>query len=430
MLKSIDELKDLTKKHTEYRGKCLNLIAAENLVSKTVRWYLTTDFGHRYNTFFDDPMKRNYLGQEFVALVETKARETSQKLFNCKHVELRPLGGQMAGNAVITALTKPGDVVFETPEEGGFLGHEVCARLISANLLKNSLEIDTVEYDTKTTDINFEIMGEKIKEKKPKLIICGTSQPLFPESLERLRSIADEVGAYIAYDASHVMGLIAGKQFFNPLDNGADVMMGSTHKTFPGPQGGIILSNNEEIFRRIRLEIYPPIVTNHHANRVASLGAAFLEMLEFGEAYHEQIIKNSQALGKALYDLGFKALYPEFNFSRSHVVLVDVKEFFSGSEAASLLQDANIITGITTTPIDTERGTKKNGLRIGTQEITRAGMKEKDMSEIALFFKRTLMDKENPKEVSRGVEKFTAQFNKIHYTWDDNTPAYRLIDRF
>lgn len=428
MFKSIDELKDLTKKHTEYRGRSLNLIASENLVSKTVRWYLTTDFGHRYNTFFDDPMKRNYLGQKYVALIETKARETAQKLFSCKHVELRPLGGQTAGDAVIMALTKPGDIVFETPEEGG--GHEVCTRLIKTNLTKNSLEIGTVEYDTKTADFNLEVMGKKIKEKKPKLIICGTSQPLFPESLEKLRSIADGVGAYIAYDASHVMGLIAGKQFFKPLDHGAHVMMGSTHKTFPGPQGGIILCNDEEIFKRIRVSLYPALITNHHANRVASLGAAFIEMIEFGEAYHEQIIKNSQALGKALYNLGLKALYPEFNFSRSHVVLVDVKEISNGSEAASLLEAANIILGATTTPIDAERGTKHNGLRIGTQEITRAGMKEKDMSEIAIFFKRTLMDKDNPKEVAKNVEIFTANFNKIHYTWDEETPAYNIIENF
>ena len=305
MFKSIDELKDLTKKHTEYRGRSLNLIAAENLVSKTVRWYLTTDFGHRYNTFFDDPMKRNYFGQKYIALVETKARETAQELFGCKHVELRPLGGQSAGDAVIMALTKPGDVVFETPEDGGFCGHTVCTRLVQTNL-----------------------------------------------------------------------------------------------------------------------------ITCHHANRVASLGAALIEMLEFGEAYHGQIIKNSQALGKALYDLGFKALYPEFNFSRSHVVLVDVKEISNGSEAASLLEDANIILGATTTPIDAERGTKNNGLRIGTQEITRAGMKEKDMSEIAVFFKRTLMDKDNPKEVARDIEKFTAQFNRIHYTWDEETPAYGIIENF
>ena len=430
MFKSIDELKDLTKKHTEYRGRSLNLIAAENLVSKTVRWYLTSDFGHRYNTFFDDPMKRNYLGQKYVALVETKARETAKKLFNCRFAELRPLGGQSAGDAVIMALTKPGDVVFETPEDGGFCGHEVCARLVKTNLTKNSLEIDTVEYDTKTTDINFEIMEKKIKEKKPKLIICGASQPLFAESLKKLRPIADEVGAYIAYDASHVMGFIASKKFSNPLDNGADVMMGSTHKTFPGPQGGIVLCNDEEIFKRIRVPLYPALITSHHANRVASLGAAFIEMLEFGEAYHEQIIKNSQALGKALYNLGLKALYPEFNFSRTHVVLVDVKDFGSGSEAASLLEDANIILGATTTPIDAERGTKHNGLRIGTQEITRAGMKEKDMNEVAIFFKRTLIDRDNPKEVAKDIEKFTAQFNKIHYTWDEETPAYSIIENF
>lgn len=424
----IDELKELTQEHTEWRGRCLNMIASENLVSKTVRWYLTSDFGHRYNTFYDDPMQRNYKGNKYIALVETKAREAAQKLFGCKFAELRPLGGEMAVDAVIIALTKPGDVVFETGD--GYGGQQVCTKLTSSGLLEESLKVEWVVYDPKTGDLDLEAMEKRIRETGPRLIIYGKAQPLFPESIEKLRAVADEVGAYVAYDASHVMGLVAGKAFFNPLDHGADVMVGSTHKTFPGPQGGIILSNNEEVFRKIRLGLYPPLVTNHHANRVAALAASVLEMIQFGEAYHSQIVENSRTLGRELYDLGFDVLYPEMNFSHSHQVLIDVARFGGGGKVASLLESANIMVSGTTIATDVVKRTKGSGIRIGTQEVTRAGMKEKDMSKVATFFKRVIMNEEDPKEVSKAVATFTSQFNRLHYTWDEDTLAYSLVTRF
>lgn len=428
MFSGINELKELIQEHTEWRGKCLNMIASENLVSKTVRWYLTSDFGHRYNTFYDDPMQRNYKGNKYIALVETKAREAAQRLFGCRFAELRPLGGEMAVDAVIIGLTKPGDVVFETGD--GYGGQQVCTKLVSAGLLEKALKVEWIIYDPNTGDFDIEAMARKIRETRPKLIICGKAQPLFPESIGKLRPVADEVGAYIAYDASHVMGLIAGKAFFNPLDHGVDVMMGSTHKTFPGPQGGIILSNNEAVFRKIRMGLYPPLVTNHHANRVAALAASFLEMLEFGEAYHSQIVRNSQALGKALHDFGFDVLYPEMTFSHSHQVLVDVAKFGGGDKMASLLESANIMVSGCTIATDMVRGTKRMGIRIGTQEVTRVGMKEKDMGEIATLFRRLIMDGEDPGVVARDVATFTSQFNRIHFTWDGDTPAYDLVTSF
>ncbi len=425
MFNSINELKELTEQQTEWRGRCLNLIASENLVSKTVRWYLTSDFGHRYNTFYDDPMERNYLGNKYIALVETKARETAQKLFGCQFVELRPLGGEMACDAVILGLTEKGDTVLETGEDFG--GQEVCSRLISAGLLKKSLNVEYLAYDPNTSDLNIEKNKKLILKTKPKLIIFGKGRPLFPESIDKLLPVIKEVGAYIAYDVSHVLGLIAGNAFFNPLGYGVDVIMGSTHKTFPGPQGGIILCNDEEIFRKVRLGLYPPLVTNHHANRIAAMAAALIEMQEFGEEYHSQIIKNSQALGKALYARDFNVLFPELGFSKSHQLHVDVSEFGGGVTVANLLEKANIILGATTTTSDIIKGTKKMGLRMGTQEITRTSMKEKDMNQVAEFFKRLLIDKENTETIKKDIAEFVRNFNKIHYTWDENTPAYDLI---
>ena len=428
MLNSINELKDLTEQHTEWRGRCLNLIASENLTSKTVQWYLTSDFGHRYNTFYDDPMKRNYLGNKYIALIETKARETAQKLFRCQFAELRPLAGEMAGNAVILGLTEEGDTVLETGENFG--GQEICSRLISASLLKKSLNVEYLAYDPRTSDLDIEKNKELILKTKPKLIIFGKGRPLFPESIDKLLPVIKEVGAYIAYDVSHILGLIAGNVFFNPLDYGADVLMGSTHKTFPGPQGGIILCNDEEIFRKVRLGLYPPLVTNHHANRVAAMAATLIEMLEFGEEYHSQIIKNSQALGKALYDRGFNVLFPELSFSKSHQLHVDVSEFGGGVMVADILEKANIILGATTSTSDIIKGTKKMSIRMGTQEITRTGMKEKDMNQVAEFFKRLLIDVENTEIVKKDLAEFVSNFNRIHYTWDDNSAAYDIITSF
>jgi glycine hydroxymethyltransferase len=150
-------------------------------------------------------------------------------------------------------------------------------------------------------------------------------------------------------------------------------------------------------------------------------------MKEFGEAYADQVIRNSAALGNAMYELGFKVLYPEYGFSRTHMIIVDVTEFGGGAKISRVLEEANIICCSHSIPIDEVRGTKTSGLRIGTQEITRTGMKEKDMAEVAELIKRVVIDKEDPKFVAKDVAKFVSNFNKLTFSFDYGVNPYNLL---
>lgn len=432
VLTSLDKIKKIVLSHHKYRSRSLNMIAAEIPPSPTVKKYLTTDFVCRYSTYQDDPKIRLYKGMKYVIKLELEAHKLIRKIFDAKYVDLRPLGGESAVAGIIMAFTSPGDTVFET---GIGYGGQMAAtrfqgagRLRGPSLTRNLFQVEYWPYDIKTHQINVKKAEEMVKEKKPSLLIMGRAQILFPEPVSAIKKIAEKVGACLAYDASHVFGLIAGKRFPNPLKEGADVLMGSHTKTFPGPQGGMALTNREEIYYKMQGSrggrFCGAIVCNYHMHRIASLAVALAEMEKYGEAYADQVIRNSQALAKEMYDLGFNVLYSELGFTRTHMIIVDVTEFGGGSKQATLLEEANIFVNDQSIPVDLERGTSNSGLRIGTQEITRIGMREDDMEEIAHFFKRVIIDKENPNVVKKDVAKFTLRFNRLTFSFDEGANPY------
>ena len=432
----LDRLNKIVQNHHRYRESCLNLIAAECVTCPTVRRYLTTDFGYRYGNYNDDPAVRGYKGNKYIIELEAETHRLAREVFHAKYVDLRPLGGESADAGVIMALTKPGDTVFETG--GGYGGQEAGTRFVAPmghgmppSLTKGIFNIVYWPYNIKTHQIDVDKAATMIREKKPSLLIIGRAQILFsPEPVKEIKEIAEEVGAHVGYDASHVFGLMAGKRFFNPLDDGADSMFGSHTKTFPGPQGGMVFTNSEEMYTKLEGgkggRFAGAIVCNYHMHRIAALTAALVEMKEFGEAYADQVVRNSAALGKAMYDLGFNVLYPEYGFSRTHMVMVDVMEFGGGTENMNRLEKANILCSRQTIPIDLERGTSASGLRIGTQEVTRTGMKEKDMAGVAELIKRIVMDKEDTEVVAKDVAKFVSNFNKLTFTFDDGVNPYKV----
>ena len=275
-------------------------------------------------------------------------------------------------------------------------------------------------------NIDIDAMNKKILEEKPKIVLFGGSLFLFPHPIKEAREAADEVGATIMYDGAHVLGLIAGGQFQQPLKEGADLMMGSTHKTFPGPQGGIILSHkeNEEI---IDNAVFPGVVSNHHLHHLLGLGIATAEMLEFGEAYAKQIIKNAQALGQAMYERGFNVLCEDLGFTKSHQIAVDLTNIRSASDIAKELADNNVILNKNLLPGDNrDNSDDPSGIRIGTQEITRRGLKEKEMDEVAEFIKRVAVDKEN---IADEVAEFMSQYTKLDYAFSDREAyQYHRLD--
>jgi glycine hydroxymethyltransferase len=259
-------------------------------------------------------------------------------------------------------------------------------------------------------------MNKKILADKPKIVLFGGSLFLFPHPVSEAREAADEVGATIMYDGAHVLGLIAGGEFQDPLREGADLVMGSTHKTFPGTQGGIILSKAENK-KIIDEAVFPGVVSNHHLHHLAGLGIATAEMLEFGKDYAKQTIKNSQTLAQSLHELGFNVLCEDQGFTESHQLVMDVSDVKRATLLAKELESNNVILNKNLLPWDNVNDSDNpSGIRIGTQEITRRGLKEKEMFEIAEFIKKVAMDDKN---ILDDVTEFMDQFTTIHYAFNN-----------
>jgi len=273
-------------------------------------------------------------------------------------------------------------------------------------------------------NIDSDAMIKKILEKKPKIVLFGGSLFLFPHPISEAREAADEVGAKIMYDGAHVLGLIAGSQFQDPFKEGADLISASTHKTFPGPQGGIILCK-EELKSDIDEAVFPGVVSNHHLHHLAALGISTAEMLEFGKDYAHQIIKNAKALAANLYEAGFNVFCEDKGFTESHQVVMDVSNLGSASQFAVTLESNNIILNKNLLPWDNVNDTDNpSGIRVGTQELTRRGLKESEMDEVAQFIKRVVIDGENVKDE---VTEFINQYTTVHYSFKE-TPGYDYIE--
>ena len=228
------------------------------------------------------------------------------------------------------------------------------------------------------------------------------------------------------YDAAHVMGLVAGGQFQDPLREGADVMTGSSHKTFPGPQGGFVISDSEDekLHRRLNSGIFPGVCSSYHLHHVAGKAIALSEFEEFGDSYAADIVSNAQALGEALSSEGFEVIAEERGFTASHQVVTRHGEIDSGAgrDAAATLEEAGIITNMNMLPGDTKALTP-SGLRLGTPELTRVGMKSGEMEDVARFFARALIEGEDPSSVKVDVREFKSQFQTVHYCFEPG-PAY------
>lgn len=407
MLKSTREIDNLLKKHKNYREGCLNLIASENFASEKVRNYLSSEFGNRYGCYStEDPKDREYTGNKYIHEFEMKTQELVKDLFKAKYVDLRPIGGHMAGMGVVLALLEPGDLVIEVSLKDW--GHGLVGPMCEVRQFDETINVEYMEFD-KDRAVDSEKLIKQVKERKPKLVIFGGSGTLFEEPVEELSPIAKELGTLIAYDASHVTGLIGAGVFQNPLEKGADIMFGSTHKSFPGPQGGFVVSNDEDLIEKVGNTLSPSLVTSHHLNRLPALAASILEIKKHGQDYGRQIVKNSRALAKALDNEGFEVFGKDKGYTDTHLILVGLGEF-TDSAPAKFLEEFNILCS------DDFSGSSPE-IRVGTPEVTRHGMKEDQMKEIARFFKRALIDKEDKDTLRADVESFSRKYIGLEYSF-------------
>jgi glycine hydroxymethyltransferase len=425
----LEKVLDLEKKHIGWRSNCLNMIAAENVSSPCVRNRLNSDFECRYVNVYAPTLSTQwaafedvtwYEGLDFIEKVERICHETIKRLFNANYADYRPISGSAAILANWLALTEVGDTIVTTHEyDGGHgAGWDESAKLMGRKIVH-------WPFDSKEFVIDKDKAEDMVKKTKPRLLVFGASQILFPAPVKALRKVADDVGAICVYDGSHVMGLIAGKHFQDPLREGAATLFGSTHKTFPGPQGGIILSNSEEgITRKLDSALDPSLFDNYHQHRVAALAVAASEMIEFGEEYAGQIIKNAKALGRALNDEGLQLVAAHKGYTETHQLLLDVRPLKrEGRESAETLASANIITNKVHLPGDPE--TKNfGGVRLGVSELTRTGMKEADMKQVAELFRKCLVDRIDTEKVREQVVDLKKQFKRLHYSFDEGASAY------
>ena len=274
-------IKKITKEHHEWMKNSINLIASENIASRDVREALASDLSHRYAEGL--PCERMYQGCGYIDQVENLTIDLSKKLYHAEHANVQPVSGVTSNLASFFALADHGDLMMalEVPK-GGHISH---AGVSAAGI--RGLKTTAHPFDEEEMNIDSDAMIKNILEKKPKIVLFGGSLFLFPHPISEAREAADEVGAKIMYDGAHVLGLIAGGQFQDPFKEGADLISASTHKTFPGPQGGIILCK-EELKSDIDEAVFPGVVSNHHLHHLAALGISTAEMLEFGKDYAHQ----------------------------------------------------------------------------------------------------------------------------------------------
>ena len=419
----VEYIRKQAKLNNEFFANSLPMIASENVLSPLCREMLITDFHGRYAE--GTPGHRYYEGCEFFDNVELKAMELAKKLFKCNYADVRPTAGTTANLAVLKALMKPGEPATVLDLANG--AHISFGKWGAAGVRG----INLISYPFNDAEMNIDIDGavKLIKKVKPKLALNGRSVFLFPSPIKEIAEAAHEVGAYLIYDAAHVLGLIAGKQFQDPLREGADVMNGSTHKTLPGPQGGMVLSEHKgdtdedkSFLRKLGFGVFPGITSSYHLHHVAAKAIAFAEHLEFGEAYAKQTINNAQALGQALNERGFKVFGEKLGFTKSHQILLEIGPG-KGKEASKKLENAGIVTNMNTIPGDTDP-LNPSGLRLGTPELTRIGMKEKEMQDVAEFYSRALLKNEPVKKIKSDVKVFRKDFQELHYCFKEGFRGY------
>ena len=410
-------VRDAVKSSGELYRLGLGMIASENIVSPAVRDIVSSDLHGRYAEGL--PGKRYYQGCDDFDTIEALGIELAQQVFGASFANIQSVSGTVSNIGALKALAKPGDAITAvSTADGGHISH---ARMGAVGL--RDLNLTTYPWDEERMEPDVDAACKTIRDVQPKVALFGQSVFLFPTPLEEMAAAAKEVGASVMYDGAHVLGLIAGGQFQDPLREGADLMTGSSHKTFPGPQGGFLLSSSEDpVFqRRLNTAMFPGVCSSYHLHHVAGKVMALAEFMEYGEAYARDTVTNAQAFAAALASEGFDVLAESRGYTASHQVLTRHGELDSGAgaKAAKQLEDAGIITNMNMLPGDT-KALSPSGLRLGVQELTRVGFTPDDMEEVARFYARVLMDGENPRDVRKDVHALKMNHQIVRYCFNED----------
>jgi len=384
----------------------IELIASENYVSKDVLKLQGSILTNKYAEGYSS--KRYYGGCEYIDMFETQAINYLKELFGCSYANVQPHSGSSANMAVYKALLNHGDKVMGMNlNHGGHLTHGY-----KLNFSGIDYEIVSYDVDSETEIINYDKLRELAVLEKPKMIIAGASAYSRIIDFKRIRDICDEVGAYMFVDMAHIAGLVATGLHPSPIPY-ADVVTSTTHKTLRGPRGGIILTNNEEIAKKIDKIVFPGIQGGPLMHVIGAKAQSFYEALqpEFKE-YMSQVVKNIQAMCDEFLKMGYHVIS---GGTDNHLILLDVKTScgITGKDAEKLLDEIHITVNKNTIPNETEKAMIASGIRIGSPAMTTRGLKEEDFIQIARIIDRALKNKDNEEileELKKEVLGLTSKY--------------------
>ena len=386
----------------------VELIPSENYISAAVMEAMATVFNNKYSEGY--PGKRYYGGQEFTDVVESLAIERAKQLFQAGHANVQPHAGAPANVATYFALLEPGDTVLGMDlSHGGHLthGHPVTYLTKIFNFVRYKMK------DTETGEIDYDHMREVAKQEKPKLILAGFSA--YPRELDyaRMKEIADEVGAYTMADMAHIAGLIAGKAARNPFDDGFDIITTTTHKTLRGPRGGMILTREAQLGKKIDKSVFPGFQGGPIMQMIAAKAVAFGEALQPSfQEYARQIKSNAKHMAETFMKSGAKLVT---NGTDNHMMLIDCVTSWNiaGQEAETLFDRIGITLNKNMIPDDPRKPMDPSGIRLGTPAITTRGMKEQEMEIPTEFMLQAIKHREDDsalEELRKQVITFCLRF--------------------
>ncbi|MDQ3693028.1 MAG: aminotransferase class I/II-fold pyridoxal phosphate-dependent enzyme [Chloroflexota bacterium] len=409
---------DAVDRNARWRGdECLNLLAPEAPMSPTVRGLLATEVGQRAAEGHIGPANRWFAGTAHIDEIEALCVELLKRAFGARYADHRLVASMLGNLAVYTALTAPGDAIMSLTQPFG--GHSSNRGDGPAGV--RGLRIHDVPMDPVELEVDLEAFARNARAIRPKIVALGASMTLFPFPVAGMAAIADEWGGRIFFDGAHQLGLIGGGQFQDPLREGAAVLTGSAGKTFSGPQSGVIVWNDSALTVPLTDAIFPTLAATHQVNRVAALAAAAAEFLAFGREYMAQIVTNAQTLAAALHDRGVPMLAAHKGFTRTHQAIADVRAHGGGEAVAFRLAEANIITNKNLIPTDQpEAWNRPSGLRLGTTEVTRWGMKAPEMARIADLMVDVVQERRSASAIKQDAIDLRRSFPELRYCFRSN----------
>ena len=381
------ELARLVRAHDRWRGReVFNLLPSENAISPRARRYLSSDLAGRYtlpmeSRFHGELLDNSYAGTRYTDAIEALADAAARRLFRARFATTRPLSGHIAALSALAPLVpRGGKILAIASSEGGYDGYG--PGYLPALL---GYESRPIPADGPGFRVDAAKATAEIRRERPQAVVLGQSFFLFPYPLKEIAEAAHSVGALVLYDASHVLGLIAGGRFQDPLKEGADVVYGSTHKSFPGPQGGLLYTDREDLYGQIAPSLVWRVFDNAHWHRIASLGQTLVELERFGAEYARITVENGRALGHELQEAGVPMVAASEGFTDSHQIHLD---------AASLKERFQIGTGALARRWEHNRLIGDMAGRIGTAEIARLGLVPEDMPRLSGLLVRSGLRKE------------------------------------